>query len=114
MVARALHGRGIDAARRRAALLDQDSRSDDAIPPRGRRALRVERRSEDVVGGRTIEAVLQVVFARPDDLHWPTNRLRRLHGVSDEIGLAATTEAAAEQRGIDGHFLERKPRDLGR
>src|SRR5438034_4658811 len=113
MVARAFHGGGIDAAGRRPALLDEDARPHDAVPPRRRCALRVERGLEDVVGGRTIEAVLEIVLARPDDLHWPTDGLRRLHRVGNEIGLPAPTEAAAEQRGVDGHFLERQARDLG-
>jgi len=61
MVARAFHRGGIDAARRRAALLDEDA-GHDAVSTTPSCALRVERGLEDVVGGRTIEAVLKIVL----------------------------------------------------
>src|SRR6266850_4898292 len=107
MIARALDGGGIDGALRRAALLDEDAGPDDAVPPGDGLAARVERSLEDVVRRRAIEAMLDVVLARPDDLHGRVDGLRRLDGVGDEVGLAAPAEAAPEQRRHDLHALHR-------
>src|SRR5213082_2922021 len=65
-------------------------------------AVGVERGPEDVVRRRTVEAVGDVVLARPHHLHRLVDGLRRLDRVHDEVELAAPAEAAAEERRIDG------------
>jgi len=57
--------------------------------------------------------VLKIVLARPDDLHRPAMAFDVSTASVTKSGLTAPTEAAAEQRGVDGHFLERQARDLG-
>src|SRR5438874_5114737 len=112
MVARTLDGGGIDGALGRPALLDEDAGTHDAVPPCDGLAIGVERGPEDVVRRRAVEAVLDVVLARPDDFHGRADGLRGLDGVGDEVGLAAPSEATAEQRRHHLHALHRHAGDL--
>src|SRR5207253_3194135 len=83
-------------ARLGAPLLDQDAWPHHPRAPRGGHAVGVEGGPEGVVRRRTVEAVGDVVLARPHDLHGSADGLRRLDGVGDEVDLTATAEAAAE------------------
>src|SRR5437899_2638178 len=98
MVARAFHGGGIDAAGRRPALLDEDARPHDAVPPRRRCAMRVERGLEDVAA--PAEARLRVAFLASD--------LARLLG---QVLIPARDLGAREvgQRPLVPLHLERAP-----
>ena len=65
------HRRVVDLAGGDRAPLAQEPGPHRAREPRGRLAAGVERRPEHVVRARTVEAVREVVLARPDDLHRP-------------------------------------------
>ena len=59
-------------------------------------------------------AVLQVVIARPGDLHRRAVHRLGQHGRFDhEVGLGFAAEAAAEQRDVHRDVLERQAQSLG-
>ena len=69
---------------------------------------------EAVVGRGTIEIVLHVVFAGPQDHHRLVGELLGdLRGFHDEIGLIAASECAAHQRGVHDYGFVRKLGDAG-
>jgi len=49
--------------------------------------------------GRAVDVVRHVVFARPDELHRRTDRLRRLDRRGNEIDFQSTPESAPDQSG---------------
>ena len=62
------------------------------------------------MGVRAVEAVREVVLARPQDLHRPAaDRLGDLDRVDDVVGLPPPPEPAAEERRVDGHALDGEP-----
>ena len=72
-------------------------------------------RPEHVVRARTVEAVREVVLARPDHLHRPAaDRLGDLDGIDDVVDLPPPPEAAAEERRVHRHPLDREPGQLAR
>ena len=117
-VARAFHRGRVNGSCLHAALLNQDAGADHAIPPRHRLAFVVEGGLEDVVGRGTVEAVLEIVLARPDHLDGHADSLGCLQGVHDEVLLTPSAEAAAEEGGVDddllhGHTRDARARHLG-
>ena len=112
-VRRALDRDRIDAAhlleRVRVQLLHQ-RRLHDALLPCRRRAIGVERRPHPDVGDRPVVVVLDVVFPAPHHLHRRADLLRRFHGVSDEVALAAPAETAAHVRRVHEHLVLRQAR----
>jgi hypothetical protein len=56
-----------------------------------------------VVGA--VHVVLDVFFARPDDLDRTAHLLRDLHGTHDSVVFEATAEAATEQMVVDAYLL---------
>ena len=84
-----------------------------AMQPCRRLALRVEPRLQPLDGHRVKVVVMQVVVARPDDLHRPAaHLLRQERRFDDEVRLGLSAEAAAEQRDVHRHLLERQPEAL--
>ena len=71
-------------------------------------------RSEAVEIERPVEGLLDVLFARPDDLDGPVDLLRDAHGLPDIVHLEPPAEAAAEQMIVDDNLLERQARHLRR
>ena len=69
-------------------------------------------RLEAVEIERPVERLLDVLFARPDDLDRPVDLLSDAHGLRDIVHLEPPAEAAAEQMIVDDDLLERQARDL--
>ena len=55
---------------------------------------------DPVQASRTVEVVLHVLFARPDQLHRPADRLGHRCRLEREVELEPPAEAAAEERGV--------------
>ena len=86
-----------------------------AMAPRHRRPARVEPAAQHVIGGGTIQRVLNVVFPRPHDLDRAVDVLRQLHRLGRIVhGPAAPAEAAAQIRHVNGDRLGREARQLRR
>src|SRR5258708_15928202 len=65
------------------------------------------------VGRGSIEVMLHVVFARPSELHGRARGFSDLDRLADEVGSAASPEAASEEHGVDLDLFERKLSNLG-
>ena len=90
-----------------------DGRRGAAVQPRDRQPLVVEAGLDPLHGHRMIVAVMQVVLARPGDLHGrAVHRLAQEPGLDHEVGLRLAAEAAAEERHVDGDVLLRQPEAL--
>ena len=71
-------------------------------------------RLEAVEIERPVERLLNVLLARPDDLHRPVDLLRDAHGLGDIVHFEPPAEAAADQMIVDDDLLERQTRHLRR
>ena len=109
-VRRAVERDEIDAVRRQPADALHQRLLHEALLEHRRRAGGVERAPHPRVADRTVVVVLDVVLAGPHDLHRLADGLRRLHGVDDEVGLAAAAEPAAHIGGVNLHLVGRQPR----
>ena len=86
----------------------QDGRRRAAVQPRDRLAAGVEPGLEALDRHGVVEAVLEVVLARPGHLdRRAAHRLRQQRRLDHEVGLRLAAEAAAEQRDVDRHLLGR-------
>ena len=83
-----------------------EGRRSAAMPPRDHLVVRVESRLEAISGHGVIEAVLDVVLARPHDLYRrAADLLRKQGGLDREVALRLAAEPAAQQRAVDRHLL---------
>ena len=107
----ALHGRGVDPVphhgqRGRRAL--EDRLADDAVLPADDVALRVEPGAQAVHVERAIPAALDVVLARPHELHGlvAPDGLGDGGRLPDDLAVrgGAAAETAARQHGVDAHL----------
>ncbi len=90
-----------------------DARRHRAVQPSYRLAVRVEPRLQPLHRHRVEEAVVQVVLAREGHLHrTPVHGLRQDRRLAHKVGLRLAAEAAAQERVVDGHLLERDPEAL--
>src|SRR5207248_7403640 len=92
----------------------EDGLADDGVLPGRRTAFRVEGALDAVEELRPVVAAADVVLARPHRLDGNPRGLGDLHGLADEIrgGRRAASEAAAEERRVDGDVLRRDAGDL--
>ena len=90
-----------------------DGRRDDPLGPRRGLARGVEPGPHLVVARRTVLRVLDVVFARPDDLYRCLDGLGRLERLLHEIQLEAAPEAPAQVRRMDPYLVGCDTADLG-
>ena len=67
---------------------------------------------DPVQAGRAVEAVLHVLFAGPDQLHRPADRLGYGCRLEREVELEAPAEAAAKERGVNDDRVGRQLVDL--
>ena len=67
-------------------------------------------------GDRAEAPIVDIVLARPHDLHRPPRLFRQQHGIDDEIDIAvaAPAEAATHQHVVELHLVARNAEDLGR
>ena len=109
-VSRTLDGSGVnpvlDSERFERGTL-HDGLAHDGMRPRHRVALRVQTRHEAVMPHGPVPAALQVVVARPHDLHGSLGGLRHVDGFHHEVGrgICAPAESSPEQRRVNSHFL---------
>src|SRR5258708_17552500 len=89
-----------------------DRRARDPMRPGNRLAVGVECRADAVVVVRAIHVVLNVFFARPDDLDRAADLLCHLNGTDDPVVLEATTETAAEQMVVDANLVQLEAGEL--
>ena len=84
-----------------------DRRRDAAMQPRHRHAVCIEPGFEVLDRYRVEVVVMQIVFARPDDLdRLAVHRLRQHGRLDAEIGLRLASEPAAEQRDVHGDVVD--------
>ena len=109
-VGRAVHRDEVHAVGRQSADALHQRLLHDVLLEDRRLARRVDRAPHARVADRTIVVVLHIVLAAPHDLDRLADRLRRLDGVDDEVGLAAAAEPAAHVGHVDFHLVRRQPR----
>ena len=73
----------------------------------------IQRRLDPLDRGGVVEAVLDVVLAGPLHPHRRADLLRQERRLEHEVALRLAPEAAAEQRDVDGHVLDRHAELLG-
>ena len=89
-----------------------ERRADDARAERHRRSLGVQSARELHVGSGTVGIMLQVILARPGELHRRRrHRLGDLHRFGDVIRAAAASESAAQILRVDQALVGRQTRD---
>ena len=81
--------------------------------PRHRVALGVDGAAQAVVGRGTVEVVLHVVFAGPEQLHGRADRLADLGRLDHEVRLVAPAETPAHERRVNVDRRRGQARDLG-
>ena len=75
---------------------------------------RVQRPRQPLGGARLEVAVAHVVFARPDHLHGPADRLRDLGRLGEIVGEQAPAKAPAHQDRVNADAVFWEPGDLHR
>src|SRR5262249_1011858 len=101
---------GVDAAlkcRRQPAR--ENRRAGYAVFPGGDFAAQ-QGRGNDIAINRTINAVLDVLLARPDHFHWPIDVFADTDGSCHHVGFEPAPEAAADEVVVGYDLLERKVR----
>ncbi len=69
-----------------------------------------ETRRDGVAIGRSIDVVLDVLFAGPDDFHRTVDLFGDAHRGRHHVGFEPAAETAAEQMVVHGHLVERQTR----
>ncbi len=96
-------------ARRTSALAE----GHEVVAPGGQPALGVQPRRQPVEAGRTVEVVLDVVLAGPQQLHRRADRLGDPRRLDHEVVHQPPAEAAAAAGEVDGDVLGLDPQGLG-
>jgi hypothetical protein len=86
-------------------------RTDDAVLPRNRLAVRVEARGDFVVVVRPVHVVLNVFFACPDHLHRRRHLFADLDRLRDHVEFEPPPEAAADQVVVHDDLVGGQARD---
>ena len=81
--------------------------------PRHNLSLCVEAAEQAMVGILPVKIVLNVVLARPQELHRFLDLARHLPGFSRVIPFRAAPEGSARERHMNDHFVLRKARERG-
>ena len=92
----------------------QDRGGRDPVRPGDGPAARVQASREAVVIIGPVQIVLDILLARPDDLHGAIDLLGDLYGPDHAIDIEPAAEAAADQMIVDLDLLLGEAGDLGR
>src|SRR5260370_2782878 len=79
------------------------------LSPRYRQSVRVEPDLNHRSGGWAVIVILNIFAPRPDQLHWPINRLRGNRGLAQIIDPELVPKAAAAERSVDSYLLRSHP-----
>src|ERR1043166_3038127 len=85
----------------------------DPVAPGGQLAAGVEAGGDPVEVIRTIDIMLNIFLAGPDDLDWALDLLGDTDGLGDVVMLQAPAESPTQQVVVETDFLERRAGDLG-